>query len=261
MNPAGSKTNGKGKHRRLWFVVTLIAAMILIVGGLFALKVLKTPAQSNIELCHENMTCLKLGLNLYNIHWQNGEAPDLELPRMFDTVVDGGVYLVGGRNPYTGDRVKYIPFEAPPSPGDVTGYMAEVVLIKWQGVDLSRGVEVVRDYEQGYYLYMYGPEGQPGEDIDWDGIPDGVKLCAKPGFACPVGKMWLQEPLDVILDRNGIAHGPAPDSFAQCIWGKPCISAGEFFMGSPCVDEEGRCLFCGRKADGRQVGDDSPPVN
>lgn len=131
-------------------------------------------------------------------------------------------------NPYTGRPVKYVPFGADPSPGDITGFIADSIYLNTFGPGFPARTELIP--RSGYYLFIFGPPGQGGLDINWDGRPDHIvfKLQTSPIWGVATAKEDRLKPLDLLFDEHGIAHGPAPNTRGQCAWGKPCVETSEW---------------------------------
>jgi hypothetical protein len=140
-------------------------------------------------------------------------------------------------NPYTGEKMKYVPFGGEPSPGDLTGFLADMMCVYYDPEGPARLSVCPKG---GWYTFVYGPKNDPGKDINWDGVGDHIACALHSQLIWTVaGCEAIQKPLDLIFDDLGIEHGPAPDTPGQCAWGKPCAETDYY-----------PCPICGSRETG-----------
>ena len=221
------KQENNGQHRYAlmtrFTAATACLAILAVASGIYAallyFDALPTQSEVRARENRRNLTAAELAVRRYSEAVRKGDVAKTTLEEVITPSITEKI------NPYTGGPVSFVPFGGPPSPGDITGYLAPLaraahVFLTMEGF----APEIDVNYEPGYYLYVYGPADEPGLDITWDGLPDGIADARKAGYTRTAKEVcYFLKPLDVIIDENGITHGPAPGTPGQCLWGKPCL--------------------------------------
>jgi hypothetical protein len=240
-----AKSNKSPKHRRRQPIM-LVALLVLFgcAGAVWFLAVGPVMDNKRFEQGQKNLGVMVMRMEI-------GFPREEFMENGIDNDAMINILVKGLTNPYTGKPLRYIPFGDEPNHGDVTGFVARVAMVNCPCDACNQfadSAEADLDYGFGAYLYMYGPTGDTGQDVNLDGKPDNVLLAIQTEYQAQRMSYLTMEPLDVVLERMGIPHGLASNHYGDCIWGKPCLAfEGESADGRRRT-EDGGCWYCGEHA-------------